>query len=106
VLEEAHGICAVAMRSGAACFEILRGASDEVLYALLGCIDCGFLAWRTLRLLDDAQLHVKLLALRKAYRLQSPAWPPLRWFRPTKSSPQAARGFYFYVPVRRINAIR
>jgi hypothetical protein len=78
MLEEAHGICAVALHI----FEISCRASDEVLYALpsyvliaayrhgvfipLGC------AMRTLRLLDDARLHVKLLAILRTHRLQSP----------------------------------
>ncbi|AZP13320.1 hypothetical protein [Undibacterium parvum] len=112
MLEEAHGICAVAVPA----FEIACGASDELLYALLAYVliaayrqdvftpvGCAmrtagarptagkfgkrcikWCAWRTLGLIDEAQLHVKLLAMQKAYRLQSPAWPPLRRFRPTK----------------------
>jgi hypothetical protein len=35
-------------------------------------------------LIDVTQLHVKLLAMRKAYRLQSSTWPLLRRFRQTK----------------------
>jgi hypothetical protein len=105
VLEEAHGICAVALPA----FEIPCSISDEVLYALLAYVliaayrqdvftpvGCAmrtagarptagkfgkpcfkWCAWRTLRLIDDAQLHVKLLAIQKAYRLQSSAWPLL-----------------------------
>jgi hypothetical protein len=35
-------------------------------------------------LFDVTQLHVKLLAIQKAYRLQSSAWPLLMRFRQTK----------------------
>jgi hypothetical protein len=39
--EEAHGIWALALPA----FKIAYGVSDEVLYVLPGCIDCGFSAY-------------------------------------------------------------
>jgi hypothetical protein len=74
--EEAHGICAVAVPV----FEIPCGAIRLRLLT-------PYLEIATDRLdsvLNDTQLHVKLLAMQKAYRLQSPAWPLLRRLRQTK----------------------
>jgi hypothetical protein len=72
VLEEAHGICAVALPA----FEIPCDAMR--LWLLTPYLEIA--ADRLDGLLDDAQSNVKLLAIQKAHRLQSPAWPPLRRF--------------------------
>jgi hypothetical protein len=68
------------MRSGAACFEIPYGAIR--LRLLTPYVEIA--ADRLDGLLDDAQSHVKLPAIQKAHRLQSPARQRLIRFNPTR----------------------